>query len=51
LSALRPCFTRTQTWLQARKYLNALVSDLPARNGWSVQGMPGTGRRMRHSGC
>jgi SRSO17 transposase len=27
---------RTQTWLQAGKYLNALVSDLPSRNGWSV---------------
>jgi hypothetical protein len=25
-----------QTWLQAGKYLNALVSDLPSRNGWAV---------------
>ena len=33
---LRSCFARTQTWLQAGKYLNALVSDLPSRNGWSV---------------
>jgi SRSO17 transposase len=36
LGALRSCFARTQTWLQAGKYLNALVSDLPSRNGWSV---------------
>jgi SRSO17 transposase len=33
---LRPCFARTQTWLQAGKYVNALVSDLPSRNGWTV---------------
>lgn len=36
MGLLRSCFTRTQTWLQAGKYLNALVSDLPSRNGWSV---------------
>jgi SRSO17 transposase len=36
LSLIRPCFARTQTWLQAGKYLNALVSDLPSRNGWTV---------------
>jgi hypothetical protein len=33
---IRSCFVRTQTWLQAGKYLNALVSDLPSRNGWTV---------------
>jgi SRSO17 transposase len=33
---LRPCFARTQTWLQAGKYVSALASDLPSRNGWSV---------------
>jgi SRSO17 transposase len=33
---LRSCFARTQTWLQAGKYLNALVSELPSRNGWTV---------------
>ena len=32
----RSCFARTQTWLQAGKYLNALVSDLPSRNGWTI---------------
>jgi hypothetical protein len=36
MGLLRSCFCRTQTWLQAGKYLNALVSDLPSRNGWSV---------------
>jgi SRSO17 transposase len=36
LGLLRSCFARTQTWLQAGKYVNALVSDLPSRNGWSV---------------
>jgi SRSO17 transposase len=36
IGLLRSCFARTQTWLQAGKYLNALVSDLPSRNGWSV---------------
>jgi hypothetical protein len=33
---IRSCFARTQTWLQAGKYIDALVSDLPSRNGWSV---------------
>jgi SRSO17 transposase len=36
LGLLRCCFARTQTWLAAGRYLNALASDLPARNGWSV---------------
>jgi SRSO17 transposase len=36
LGRLRSCFARTQTWLVAGRYLNALVSDLPSRNGWSV---------------
>jgi hypothetical protein len=36
LGSLRSCFARTQTWLQARKYVNALASDLPTRNGWTI---------------
>jgi SRSO17 transposase len=36
LGLLRSCFARTQTWLQAGKYVSALVSELPSRNGWSV---------------
>ena len=51
MGLLRSCFARTQTWLQAGKYLNALVSDLPSRNGWSVAEQPGTGRRTGRSGC
>jgi SRSO17 transposase len=36
MSLLRSCFARTQTWLQAGKYVNALASDLPSRNGWTI---------------
>jgi SRSO17 transposase len=36
MSALRPCFARTQTWQQAGKYVSALASELPSRNGWSI---------------
>ena len=36
LGLLRSCFARTQTWLQAGKYVSALASELPSRNGWSV---------------
>jgi SRSO17 transposase len=36
MGLIRACFARTQTWLQAGKVLNALVSDLPSRNGWTV---------------
>jgi SRSO17 transposase len=36
MGGLRSCFVRTQTWQQAGKYVNALASELPSRNGWSV---------------
>jgi SRSO17 transposase len=36
MGLLRSCFVRTQTWLQAGKYVNALVSGLPSRNGWLI---------------
>jgi SRSO17 transposase len=36
LESLRPCFARTQVWLQAGKYVAALMSELPERNGWSI---------------
>ena len=36
MGALRPCFARTQTWRQAGKYVNALASGLPSRNGWAI---------------
>ena len=36
LGLLRPCFTRAEPWLQAAKYMDALVSGLPRRNGWTI---------------
>jgi SRSO17 transposase len=36
LGLLRSCCARTQTWLVAGKYVSALASGLPSRNGWSV---------------
>ena len=51
MGLLRSCFTRTQTWLQAGKYLNALVSDLPSRNGWSVAEQAGDWSPDGPSGC
>ena len=36
LGLLRPCFARTEPWLQAGKYVSALVSGLPRVNGWSI---------------
>jgi hypothetical protein len=36
MGALRGCFARTQTWQQAGKYISALVSDPPRRNGWTM---------------
>ena len=32
----RPCVGRPEPWLQAGKYLGALASDLPRRNGWTI---------------
>ena len=36
MSTLRSCFTRTQTWQQAGKYVSALASGLTSRNGWAI---------------
>jgi SRSO17 transposase len=36
LGLLRPCFARTEPWVQAGKYVSALVSELPRVNGWSI---------------
>ena len=33
---LRSCFVRTQTWQHAGRYVSALVSEIPKRNGWSI---------------
>ena len=36
LESVRPCFARTLVWLQAGKYVAALVAGLPRVNGWSI---------------
>jgi len=36
LGLLRPCFVRAEPWLQAGKYVSALVSGLPKPNGWTI---------------
>jgi SRSO17 transposase len=36
LELLRPCFARTEPWLQAGKYAAALMGGLPRRNGWTI---------------
>jgi len=33
---MRSCFARTAPWLQAGKYVTALASELPERNGWTI---------------
>ena len=56
MGLLRPCFARTQTWLQSGKYVSAMVSDLPSRNGWSVaehagDRAPGKSQRLLSRAC
>lgn len=33
---LKPCFARVKPYTQAGKYLSALISDLPRKNGWTI---------------
>ena len=33
---MRPSFVRAEPWLQAGKYVRAVMSGLPKRNGWSI---------------
>jgi hypothetical protein len=33
---MRPCFARVEPWLQAGKFVAAVMSDLPKRNGWTL---------------
>ena len=33
---MRPAFVRAEPWLQAGKYVSAVMSGLPKRNGWSI---------------
>jgi hypothetical protein len=36
MTRLGPMFTRIEPRLQAAKYVRALLSDLPKRNGWTI---------------
>jgi SRSO17 transposase len=36
LGLMRPSFARVEPWLQAGKYVGAVMSGLPKRNGWTV---------------
>jgi len=36
LELLRPCFVRTEPWLQAGRYAAAVISQIPRRNGWTI---------------
>ena len=36
LELLRPRFKRIEPFVQARKYVAAVMSDLPSLNGWAV---------------
>ena len=36
IGRLRPCFAQTETWQHAGKYVSALVSEIPKRNGWTI---------------
>ena len=38
---LRPCFARTEAWLQAGKYAAAVMSPIPRRNGWTIAAQAG----------
>jgi SRSO17 transposase len=33
---LKPCFVRVEPFRQAKKYVAALMSDLPRKNGWTI---------------
>jgi SRSO17 transposase len=41
LGMLRPCFARTEAWLQAGKYAAAVMSQIPRRNGWTIAAQAG----------
>ena len=41
LELLRPCFARTEPWLQAGKYAAAVMCDLRRRNGWTIAAQAG----------
>ena len=40
MTALAPMFARVEPRLQAAKYVRAVMSDLPKRNGWTIAEHP-----------
>ena len=36
MGSLRRCFARAETWQHAGRYVSALVSEMPKRNGWTI---------------
>jgi hypothetical protein len=36
LGLMRPSFVRAEPWLQAGKYVGAVISGMPKRDGWSI---------------
>ncbi|ROO52670.1 hypothetical protein EDC02_7610 [Micromonospora sp. Llam0] len=36
LEQVRSCFVQTRTWRHAGRYVSALVSRMPKRNGWTI---------------
>jgi hypothetical protein len=51
LGLLRSCFVRTEPWIQAGKYVSALVSEMPKRNGWTITKHAGDRTPDRTSDC
>jgi SRSO17 transposase len=44
---LEPCFGRAEPFRQAEKYVAALMSDLPRKNGWAIAELAGDARPDR----
>ena len=51
LELMRPSFVRVEPWLQAGKYVGAVMSGLPKRNGWSIAQHVGDRTPTGRSGC
>jgi len=51
LEMIRPAFTRTGTWRHAGRYVGAVMSELPKRNGRVIARHVGDRSRTGRSGC
>ncbi|GAA2700155.1 hypothetical protein GCM10010412_097200 [Nonomuraea recticatena] len=51
MGALASMFARVEPRLQAAKYIRAVMSDLPKRNGWTIAEQAGDPALMPPSGC